>query len=287
MTAIRWSAAVVALGSVVFASEAAAQCRPPASSHEARLLAFYEAPIVFSMAAAPERLAFGDVRIGGEAIPVPSPNRALQHPNYCYENTTNNTKLAPVFGRPRLAIGLPAGFTAEASYLPNVTVASAQASLVSLALARTQALPFLAGHVMLTLRADRTSGHVRGPITCPRTSLQTTDANVPCYGDAPSRDTFQPNSYGFEGALGVRSRDSRFAAYAGSGVRSLRPRFQAGFTDALGNVDRTTIDVDLVRGAVFAGATARLRDRIAVSAQLYVVPADVTTMRIGAQYALR
>ena len=44
-----------------------AQCRPPANSHEARLLAFYEAPLVFSIAGAPERVTLGDVRddIGG------------------------------------------------------------------------------------------------------------------------------------------------------------------------------------------------------------------------------
>ena len=43
------------------ATSVEAQCRPPANSHEARLLAFYEAPLVFSMAGAPTQLAAGEL----------------------------------------------------------------------------------------------------------------------------------------------------------------------------------------------------------------------------------
>ena len=281
------ASALAALGSMLLATAVAAQCRPPASSHEARLLAFYEAPIVFSMAAAPERLAFGAVRIGGEAIPVPSPNAELQHPEYCYENTTNNTKLASIFGRPRLTIGLPASVALEASYLPNISVGDAQATVASVALSRTQSMPFTGERVTLLLRAHMTTGRVRGPITCPRANLQSTDAAAPCYGTEPSRDTFRPSSFGFEGALGIGNDGGRIAAYAGGGVSSLRPRFQAGFTDNFGNVDRTTVSVNLLRAAAFAGATARLSHAIAISAQLYAVPSDVTTVRVGAQYIVR
>ena len=279
--------ATAALGLMVCANAAGAQCRPPASSHEARLLAFYEAPFAFSMAAAPEQLTAGALRLGAEAIPVPSPSSELQRPTYCYQNTTNNTKLAPLLGRPRLAFGLPAAFSIEASYLPNVTVDAAEASLVSLALAQVRVLPFAGNRVTVALRADATTGRVRGAITCPQSSLQTTDANVPCYGTHQSRDTFTPNSFGIEAALALRDRGGRIAAYLGAGARSLRPRFRAGFIDALGNVDNTTVDVDLIRTTGFAGVSARVRDRLSISAQLYVVPADVTTMRVGAAYTLR
>lgn len=283
-------ATVCAIAAVAVASacaKAGAQCRPPANSHEARLLAFYEAPIVFSMSSTPERLGVGAVRIGAEMIPVPSPDPTLQHPNYCYANTTNNTRLAPIFGRPRLTLGLPAGFAAEASYLPNVTVSAAQASLLSLALARVGSLPFGTERLSLTVRVDGTVGRVRGAMTCPQRSLQTSDENIPCYGTQPSRDTYNPNSFGLEGALAMRIAGDRIGIYAGGGARSLRPHFRAGFTDALGNVDHTTVDVDLVRAAAFTGVTAHIRDRISLSTQLYVVPSDVTTLRVAAQYALR
>jgi len=279
--------AAVALGTTLVSHAVGAQCRPPASSHEARLLAFYEAPFAFSMSAAPERLRPGALSFGGEAIPVPSPSSVLQHPSYCYQNTTNNTKLAPLFGRPRLAIGLPAGFTLEASYLPNVTVDAAEASMVSMALAHAQALSLAGRQVTLAFRADGTAGMVRGAITCPPSSLQTADANEPCYGTRQSRDTFHPNSVGLEAALALRDLGGRADAYIGAGARSLQPRFKAGFIDALGNVDHTTVNVDLLRATGFAGITTRVGDRIALSTQLYVVPADVTTMRISAAYTWR
>lgn len=278
---------LVVFGAALFPATSNAQCRPPANSNEARLLAFYEAPIVFSMSSAPEKLSAGAVRFGAELIPVPSPDPALQHPNYCYANTTNNTRLAPVFGRPRLTVGLPAGLAAEVSYLPNVTVSAAQASLVSVALTRVEHVPFSGGRLSLAVRIDGTAGQVRGAMTCPQRSLQTSDENTPCYGTQPSRDTYSPNSLGLEAALAMRIAGDRLAFYAGGGARSLRPHFRAGFTDALANVDHTTVDVDLVRGTAFTGVTAHVRDRVSLSTQLYVVPADVTTLRLAAQYALR
>ena len=287
MTIKAAAALLVAFAPVLLAADADAQCRPPASSHEARLLAFYEAPIAFSMSSAAEQLSAGAVRIGAEMIPVPSPSPVLQHPNYCFGNTTNNTKLAPLFGRPRLTLGLPAGFAIEASYLPNVTVSAAQANLASIAVMHVEPVPFTSEHLSLAVRVDATAGQVRGAITCPQGSLQTNDENVPCYGRQPSRDTFHPNSLGLEAAVATRAARDRVAFFAGGGARLLHPHFRAGFTDALGNVDHTTIDVDLLRATAFAGATVRLRDRLSFSTQLYAVPADVTTLRFGAQYALR
>jgi len=42
----------------------------------------------------------------------------------------------------------------------------------------------------------------------------------------------------------------------------------------------TTIDVALIRAAAFAGATIHVSD-VAISAQVYAVPADATILRIG------
>ena len=278
------AALAVALGTIPFVA-AAAQCRPPASSHEARLLAFYEAPALFSMGSAPERLAPGAVRIGGEAIPVPSPDPAITHPSFCYQYTTNNTKLAPLFARPRIIAGLPAGFALEGSYVPPVSVSNARVTIGSLALSRTQSLLVGPKSVELAVCAHGTLGRVHGPITCPRASLQSSDPAAPCYGTTPSRDSFDPKSLGIELAAGTRI--ARLDVYAGGGANWLDPRFRAGFTDALGNVDHTTVDVALVRGVAYGGATLRLRNDLAVSGQLYVVPADVSTVRLGVAYRLR
>ena len=68
------------LGVIFFAicGEAGAQCKVGGGSNEGKLLAFYTAPIVFSMAGAPEVLAPATIRIGGEGEYIPKPNRAIE-----------------------------------------------------------------------------------------------------------------------------------------------------------------------------------------------------------------
>jgi len=285
MNARRGVIPILALVAAIAREPLAGQCRPPASSHEARLLAFFEAPAVFSLPGAPEVLEPGDTRIGAELVPVPSPNAEITHPNFCYQNTTNNTKLAPLLGRPRLVIGLPAGLVVEGSYFPPITVSSARATLASVALSRVEVLSLGGLRPLLQLRAHATTGRIQGPITCPRQNLQLADAGAPCYGTSPSLDAFDPNSVGVEGALGMRAHG--VDGYVGAGTTWLRPHFQTGFTDAAENTDRTTIDVSLVRAAVFGGVTLHVRKGFDLSGQVYAVPADVTTLRIGLQYRLR
>ena len=280
------SIALLALGGLA-ATSVDAQCRPPVNSHEARLLAFYEAPLVFSMAGAPTHLVAGELRVAAEAGNVPSPSAALQRPEFCYQPHPENTNLTPAFGRPRIALGLPAGFAIEASYLPPVTVGGATPQLASVALARP--MDFIVGgnEVTLGLRAHGTFGRVRGPITCPRSALQTTDAAGACYGTQPSRDNFYPGMFGGEGSLGVRERSGRVALYAGGGLTWLRPRFRVGFTDAAGYVDPTEVDARLVRGSAFGGVSVRASETLEFSGQVYSVPEDVTTVRATVAYRLR
>lgn len=283
MIAVKYAvAATLALGAL--ARTAVAQCRPPASSHEARLLAFYEGPPQFSMGEAPEQLANGAIRVGGEIMPVPSPDPVLTHPEFCYQNAANNTKLSPVFARPRVTVGLPFGFGLEASYVPPVSISSARVTIGSVALSRTQELRAGGMRSLLELRAHGTTGRVRGAITCSREALQLEQVDAPCYGSEPSTDSFDPNSFGAEAAIG--GRVSRVGFYAGAGVNWLRPHFQAGFTDGTGYADHTTVDVLLVRGVAFGGATLHLGD-VAMSSQLYVIPSDATIVRLAIAYRLR
>ena len=265
-------------------AQADAQCRPPASSHEARLLAFYAAPLAFSPATAPAPVRAWSVRVGVEGAPVPVPDAALQQTGFCYQRTTQSTRLAPFFGRPRVTVGLPAGLTVEGSYLPPITVAGATPALVSVALAHTQQLPGSGGRGLLTLRLHGTTGTVRGAITCARDRLQLTDAGAPCYGTGPSRDTFHPDMYGGEALAEFPLARDRVRLYGGVGLSQLRPGFQVGFTDAGGVHDATEIRANLTRGTVLGGITARLTSVADLTAQLYAVPADVMTWRIGAGY---
>lgn len=261
---------------------ASGQCLPPEDSNEARLLAYYEAPMIFSAQLAPGRVRAGGMSIAGDLTYIPKPDRSLQRTSRCFTPKDESTQLSPVFPRPRLLVVLPFGVTLEGSYLPPLRVGGAQANLFSGALSLSRGIgSWVGGPIDATVRAHGTRGWVRGAITCAKSALQQRDASVPCYGTKPSRDTFRPNAWGVEGMLSRRLMHGRLGLYGGAGMNSLAPRFQVGFTDGAGVVDRTRVEVDLTRAAFFAGADWRLRGMVSATAQLYAVPEDVTLFRLG------
>ncbi len=259
------------------ASQAFSQCRPPRGSNEARLLAFYSVPLVFSADPASLSLQPGAVRLSGEAAYVPRASAALQHTDYCYTGKAENTGLTSFFGRPRLAVGLPGGFGLEVSYVPPITVADATPDLGSAAFWFTRSV---SSALQLTARVHGTVGTVKGPITCPRSALQQTDPATPCYGTSPSTDEFQPDMAGAELIASTNPATSaRFRFSAGVGVDQLYPRFKVGFTDLLGGTDHTRIAVNLTRITALAGATVLLSHRCDASAQAFTSFSDATTLR--------
>ena len=82
--------------------EATAQCRVPTDSNEGKLLAFYTAPIVFSMAIAPDVLLPASIRIGAEGEYIPKPDPTIEQTGRCFTQKSEHTSLSPVFGRPRI-----------------------------------------------------------------------------------------------------------------------------------------------------------------------------------------
>lgn len=265
-------------------------CEPPEDSNEAKLLAFFATPIAFSPGGMVDGLARWQVRVGFEAAYVPSPSRSIQQPEACYGiKKTENTNLSPVFPRPRIAIGLPGGLLIEGSYLPPVEVADAEPNLGSLALS----LPWRlrgnddVGSLSLLLRAHATVGRVRGSITCPEDKLQQLDPNGACYGSLASSDTYKPNMFGGEVGLAKEAAGERWGAYVSSGVTLLRPRFQVGFQYQDGVFDNTKIRVDMTRVAVGAGGWYRVGTAAAITGELYSVPSDATTFRLGGAYTFR
>jgi hypothetical protein len=286
---------LVALAATVVVATAAqaqttATCRPSTGSNEAKLLAFFATPIAFSPGGIVEQLPPWRLRIGFEATYVPSPSREIQQPEACYGvKKTENTNLSPVFPRPRVTIGLPGGLLLEGSYLPPVTVADAQPNLGSIALTRPWRIAGSddKGSTALVLRAHGTLGRVRGSITCPKKALQTQDPNLACYGTSASSDTYKPNMFGGEVGLAREAAGGRWGAYAVSGVTWLRPRFQVGFQYKDASFDDTKIRVDLTRFAAGAGAWYRLGTSTAVTGELYSVPNDATTFRLGGAYTFR
>lgn len=262
-----------------------AQCKVKTGSNEAKLLAFYTAPIVFSMATTPVEMLPGRIRIGAEGEYIPKPDPALERTGACFTQKSEKTSLSPVFGRPRITIGGPFGFALEAAYLPPVTIARAKPNLFSFAISRVQhvALGPASSGTTFMLRFHGTFGNVKGAITCPRSSLQQTSPSSPCYGTNPSNDTFHPDMFGGEVAAGFAPGSGRISFYGGAGANRIDPHFQVGFTDGNGNVDATQVELEkpLVRGSVFGGVTAVLRQILDVGAQIYSVPSDATLFRVN------
>ena len=265
--------------------QAAAQCRVRTDSNEGKLLAFYTAPIVFSMATAPQEMRPGSIRIGAEGEYIPKPDRAIEQTGACFTQKSEHTSLSPVFGRPRVTISGPFGFGFEAAYLPPVTIARAKPNLFSFAISHARHLavgPALSGTTVM-LRAHGTFGNVKGAITCPRSQLQQSSPSSPCYGTNPSTDTFHPEMFGGEIAAGFAPGAGRFSFYGGAGANRIDPHFQVGFTDANGSVDVTEVELEraLTRGSVFGGVTAVLRQILDVGLQVYSVPSDATLYRLN------
>ena len=265
--------------------QAGAQCKVRSDSNEGKLLAFYTAPIVFSMATAPQEMPPGSIRIGGEGEYIPKPDRAIEQTGACFTQKSEKTSLSPVFGRPRITVGGPFGFAVEAAYLPPVPIARAKANLFSFGISHARHLAFgpASSGTTLMLRVHGTFGNVKGAITCPRSSLQQSAPLSPCYGTSPSKDTFHPDMFGGEIAAGFAPGSGAISFYAGAGANRIDPHFQVGFTDLNGNVDATQVELEspVTRASIFGGVTAVLRRILDVGAQIYSVPSDATLFRLN------
>jgi len=281
---------LVVAGFLCVAVDAGGQCRVSSESNEGKLLAFYTAPIAFSMATAPTVMTAGSVRIGAEGEYVPKPDSELEQTGACFTQKSEQTSLSPVFGRPRLTIGIPLGFSVELAYLPPVTIARAKPNLFSFAVAQTTHHSFgPATGTTVMLRGHGTFGNVKGAITCPAGSLQQTSPTAPCYGTEPSNDTFHPDMFGGELAAGITPMTRAISLYAGVGATRIDPHFQVGFTDANGNVDVTEVELNtpLTRASVFGGVTAIVREVFDIGLQIYSVPADATLFKINGGFRFR
>lgn len=258
-------------------------CKPAKDARESKLMAYFAAPIAFSPAGFVAPLRRGEVRLSFDATYIPTPGDDISRPEDCYNNSkTENAGLSNVFPRPRLGIGLTNEVYVEASYLPPVTVMDATPNLFSIALGWGRAL----GRNVVGIRAHATVGQVEGPITCGPDAIQSSNPSGICYATKVSEDTYKPNMFGAELAVG-RNVTERASAYGGVGATALRPRFQVGFTDANGVLDNQKVEVDLVRVALFVGGRLGLGSRTGLTGEVYSVPQDITTVRIGGSYSIR
>ena len=268
--------ATAAVAAAPAAALAQPDCFPSPTSNEARALALSSLPLVFSAARAPRPGGGAPVEVGLEVTYLPRVSDDIATPTRCRPGKgPENTELLPAFPRPRLLVRLPAALTLEASWVPPVRVAQVRSNLLGVALAHER---LLRGGVALRLRAHATVGTVEAPITCPDEALD--DPVSECFEGERSNDRLRPNLAGGELAVGRSMRGGRLHPYVGVGHTWLRPRFRVHFRNRAGEVDRSRVEVDLERTALFGGATWRAAERMAVSGEVYGTPQDGATARV-------
>ena len=257
------------------------ECFPADNSNEARTMAHFAVPLAFSGGSAPFRPPAGRLQIGLELTYLPNIDPNTTIPTTCRtdKHSPENTDLLFLAPRPRVALGLPAGFQVEASWIPPIRLSEVKANLVGVAISRTFSLSGKGGArpALLEIRAHGTFGTIKAPITCDDAALQ--DAGSPCYQGQRSNDSFKPNIVGIAAALGW-SAGHGFFPYAGAGYNHLAPRFRVNFTNQFDVLDRRRVIVDLERGVLFAGASFRPRGRLELSGEIYSAPVDGVTGRV-------
>ena len=260
-------------------------CRPGAASNEAKTLAIFSVPLAFSQGGPPGLGHLGNghlgsgptgVTIGLEASSVPSVDPATATPTICRPGKgPENTDLLPALARPRLGLGLPLGLALEASWIPPVRVNGVKANLFGVALSRSMGHP---DGLVGAVRAHATFGTIRAPVTCDRDA--TGDPGSECFHGQVSDDRLAPNLMGIEASVGWSMAGGRLRPYLGSGYSRLQPRFQVSFTNQFGVLDTTRVEVNLDRAVFFGGAAWRLSDHLAITGEIYAVPADAATGRL-------
>lgn len=141
-------------------------------------------------------LATGDWNVALDLGQVPQLSEAQQTVGFDGFKREDLNK-SPVFGRLRLAIGLPAGWVAELGYTPPITIDGARPrDLVAVSLAHRL---LERGRYTLSARAFGQHGGARGDITCPAELAGIDDIDRNPYGcQAASDDHVTLNYYGLD-----------------------------------------------------------------------------------------
>jgi len=178
---------------------------------------------------------------------------------------------SPVFGRVRLALGLPAGWIAELGYTPPLTINGLRAhGLIALAF----------GHSVIerdawaiSARAFGQHGAALGDITCPADIAGVTDSAVNPYGcQAASHDRVALNYYGAD--LTAGGGRGGWHWHGGFGVVRTELAVQL---DALtfSFRDRSRLTANGVRRYLALGGSRDIDARWSVGAEVLYVPMSV------------
>lgn len=280
-------ASMVGGASIATAQDAATRLHQvhSASEPEGRLLAYYSAAMVFTPVGS---LPPGARWIAGlEGTWIPPLNESQRRPGIDKPETTN---LAPVLPRPRVALRTRVA-EVEASWVPPIKVADAQANLVSFAASRRVA----SWHrTAIATRLSIVSGRVEGAITCNASTAARGGSTLATYYAAvchgrDSEDWFEPRLAA--GELVARRGVGERAATAGVprgdvwlavGARVDRSRFDIGVirTDGSRDPDHPVLELRDTRPHAAGGFAWRLGHRLSAAVEGFYAPGSVATLRL-------
>jgi hypothetical protein len=240
---------------------------------EAWAMAWFAAVTLPSGMAPPGGLAAGDVELAFEGGWVPTLSAEQRTVGFLGTKPEHLNRTS-VVGRPRIAVGLPRGWVAEAGWMPPAEVDGVKPDLRSLAMSRS----LVAGaRGALGIRLLGEDGSFRGDLTCPAADVAAgpdPDRN-PYNCEAPSRDEMRIRLYGVELTGSWQPRGRRdVIPYLTVGWARLDAELQV---DARYNglVDRTLLVTEGDLPSAALGLSWEPRPRWRLAAELLYAPLDV------------
>jgi len=239
---------------------------------ESWAMAWFATLTIPTALAGPEPLEPGALELSVEGGWVPQLSEEQRTVGFIGEKPEDLNRTS-VFGRPRIAVGLPAQLTATLAWAPPVDVGGIEPRLLSLSIAR----PLWQGsRARLGARVFGERGTLRGDLSCPADSAGSDDPDRNPYGcEAPSRDTMSVRLVGLELSAG-RTLESLpqvtpYVAVAGSRVHS---EYQVQAM-RFGFLDRTLLETDGTVWSATLGASVDVGRRLRLAGELFYAPLDV------------
>ncbi len=239
---------------------------------EAWAMAWFSAVTFPTALATPEPLAPGSIELSLEGGSVPSLSEEQRTVGFLGEKPEDLNR-ASVFGRPRVAVGLPGQLVATLSWAPPVEIDGVEPNVLSASLARPL---WQSDRSQLAARLFAQRGTLRGDLTCPAALAGVADATINPYGcDAPSRDEMSIELYGVELQAGTTlARWPRLSPYAALAWSQLEAEFQVD-ARRYGFLDLTLLETD---GSLWTGTLGLSLDtgtRARLAGEVVYTPLDV------------
>ena len=222
----------------------------------------------------PRSRAPGSIAVGAELDWVPQLSSTQQRVAFSGTDQVDLNK-APIFGRPRVTIGLPWRFALTLSYVPPIRIFGVKPNLFAFALER----PLYERNAWaIGMRMYGQIGNVEGAITCPGDVVQFSPGSPEnLYGcEKKSADKLSQHSAGLELSGAYRIERLRgltpYIAVAGNFLDT-----QVGVNaQTFGILDRNRLEAETWTFSASVGATYPLTNKLMLSVGMFYSPLWVT-----------